>query len=84
MKTIINNNFRLVLSFIISSSDNTYTHWKTLPELYSQKKKKKESREPMAGIPSLDWISESAGDDGKCCQEGNGFLGDKQEPCHCV
>lgn len=38
----------------------------------------------MAGIQTLDWISESTGDDGKCCQEGNSFLGDNQEPCHCV
>lgn len=38
----------------------------------------------MAGVQSLDWISESTGDDGKCCQEGNSFLGDNQEPCHCV
>lgn len=37
-----------------------------------------------AGIPSLGLILDSSRADRKCCQETNGFRGDKQYSCHCV
>lgn len=40
--------------------------------------------QPTAGIPSLDLILEATRADKKCCQETNGFRGDKQYSSHCV
>lgn len=37
-----------------------------------------------AGIPSLGLILDLSRADKKCCQETNGFRGDKQFSCHCV
>lgn len=72
-----------ILSFIIACFPPPLLPPHTL-EVFARSLLTKKSRESMAGIPSLDLISESTSADGKCCQETNGFLGDKQDSSHCV